>query len=129
VKYFLLSAFIFCLGCACGNNSPAKTADVKIGVSEFLSEKQFDDLFPLRDKFYSYAAFIKAIKEMSFINVKVVRRATSVYQFTRTDKRTGKPVVVRQDPDWNEDWAKKKPDSSYIRPYSPRNAAWRKRKI
>src|SRR6202012_4115487 len=31
-----------------------------------------------------------------------------------TDKSTGKSVVVRQDEDWNVDWAKKKPDSSYI---------------
>lgn len=117
MKYFLLSAFILCLSSACGNNSPIKRAEPKIGVSQFLSEKQFNDLFPLRDKFYSYAAFIKAVKEMSFIKVRVVRRAASVYQFTRTDKRTGKAAVIRQDPDWNEEWAKKKPDSSYTIDY------------
>ena len=118
MKYFLLSVLILCLGSACGNNNPAKHADPKIRVSQFLSEKQFNDLFPQRDKFYSYAAFIKAINEMSRIKVKIVRRAASVYQFTRTDKKTGKAVVVRQDPDWNEGWAKKKPDSSYTIDYS-----------
>jgi len=46
-----------------------------------------------------------------------VKRAVSVYQLTRTDKSTGKAVVVRQDEDWNEDWAKKKPDSSYVIDY------------
>ena len=50
---------------------------------------------------------------MSNIRIKVVKRAVSVYQITRTDKSTGKSVVVRQDEDWNEDWAKKKPDSTY----------------
>jgi predicted chitinase len=54
---------------------------------------------------------------MNLVKVNVVRRAVSVYQITRTDKSTGKSTVVRQDEDWNEDWAKKKPDSSYIVDY------------
>lgn len=54
---------------------------------------------------------------MNLIQVKIVKRAVSVYQFTRTDKRTGKSVIVRQDEDWDEGWAKKKPDSSYIIDY------------
>jgi hypothetical protein len=118
MKYFLLSVLILCLGSACGNNGPAKDGALKISISQFLSEKQFNDLFPQRAQFYSYAAFIRAINEMSMIKVKIVRRAASVYQFTRTDKKTGKAVVVRQDPDWNEDWAKKKPDSSYTIDYA-----------
>jgi hypothetical protein len=116
MKYFLLSALIL-LSSACNSNPPAKGKTQRITVSQFLSEKQFNDLFPQRDKFYSYGSFIGAIKEMSFIKIKVSRRAVSVYQFTRTDKRTGKSVVVRQDPDWNEDWAKKNPDSSYVIDY------------
>jgi hypothetical protein len=82
-------------------------------IADILSEKQFNELFPRRNKFYSYTAFVKAAREMALIKVKVVRRATSVYQFTRTDKSTGKSVIIRQDEDWNEDWAKKKPDSTY----------------
>src|SRR3569833_1461758 len=108
----LLSFALLFLSFKCGgtNNTPPAG---NISVSSFLSEKQFNDLFPMRDKFYTYNAFIKAINEIGHIRIKVVKRAVSVYQITRTDKRTGKSVVVRQDEDWNEDWAKKKPDSSY----------------
>jgi hypothetical protein len=35
----------------------------------------------------------------------------------RTDKATGKTSIVRQDPDWNENWAKVKPDSTYTIDY------------
>ncbi|MFI5139520.1 MAG: chitinase [Sphingobacteriales bacterium] len=71
----------------------------------------------MRNKFYTYASFIKAADELGLIKVKVVRRAVSVYQFTRTSKATGKSAVVRQDEDWNEEWAKKKPDSTYFIDY------------
>ena len=30
---------------------------------------------------------------------------------------TGKSTIIRQDGDWNEDWAKKKPDSTYVIDY------------
>lgn len=86
---------------------PAATA------ANLISEKLFNELFPQRNKFYTYQAFIKAIKELGQIKIKVIRRATSVYQITRTDKTTGKATVVRQDVDWNEAWAKVKPDSVY----------------
>src|SRR6202012_3179971 len=82
-----------------------------------ISEKQFNDLFPQRNKFYTYEAFIKAIRELSLIKVKITRRAVSVYQFIRTDKSTGKSTMIRQDPDWNEPWAKTKPDSTYTIDY------------
>lgn len=85
--------------------------------SKFLSEKQYNDLFPQRDKFYTYQAFIKAVDEMAQVKVKVNRRAVSVYQFVRTDKRTGKDSIVRQDGDWNEEWAKEKPDSTFTVDY------------
>ena len=86
-------------------------------VTSVLSEAQFNALFPQRDKFYTYAAFTKALKEMASVSVKISRRGVSVYQFTRTDKSTGKANIVRQDEDWNEEWAKKKPDSSYVIDY------------
>ena len=114
---FILLSFCLLLSMKCGgaNNQPPPATN--ISVSSFLTEKQFNDLFPQRDKFYTYDAFIKAIDRMRQIKIKVVRRAVSVYQITRTDKRTGKSAIVRQDEDWNEDWAKKKPDSSYIVDY------------
>jgi hypothetical protein len=119
MKAFILLPAIVLLSLisSCSGNIKAESNVQKITIQSFLSEKQFNDLFPLRDKFYSYAAFIKAVKEMNLIKVKIVRRAVSVYQFTRTDKSTGKSAVVRQDADWNEDWAKKKPDSSYVIDY------------
>lgn len=71
----------------------------------------------MHDKFYSYTAFIKAINQLGNIKVKITRRAASVYQIIRTDKTTGKSTIVRQDADWNENWAKAKPDTSYIIDY------------
>ncbi|HVS94063.1 MAG TPA: chitinase [Mucilaginibacter sp.] len=112
---FLPLLVLFSLECG-GSGSTAANSQ-RVRVSSFFSEKQFDDLFPLRDKFYTYSAFMKAVDELGHIKIKVVRRAASVYQITRTDKRTGKPVIVRQDGDWNEDWAKKKPDSTYYVDY------------
>ncbi len=114
---FICICLLLSLKCANSDNGRAKNNADKLSVGNLLTEKQFDALFPMRDKFYTYAAFIKAVKDMSWIKVKVIRRAVSVYQFTRTDKRTGKTVVIRQDEDWNEDWAKKKPDSSYVIDY------------
>ena len=99
----------------CDSNKAAAVSSNS--VPEFLSEKQFNELFPMRDKFYTYASFIKAVKELGYIKVKLARRGVSIYQFTRTDKRTRKSTVIRQDEDWNEPWAKKKPDSTYVIDY------------
>ena len=111
---------------SCGGAGNTKAADSakttaaakpKTSISSILTEKQFNDLFPQRDKFYTYAAFIKAADELGQIDIKISRRAVSVYQFIRTDKKTGKSAVVRQDVDWNEEWAKKKPDSVFTVDY------------
>jgi basic endochitinase B len=110
INLMLLVLMLLSFKClATGNNTIRTDAQ----VSSFLSEKQFNDFFPRHDKFYSYEAFIKAVRQMAAIRIRVVKRAVSVYQITRTDKSKGKSVIVRQDEDWNEDWAKKKPDSSY----------------
>jgi predicted chitinase len=92
-------------------------AGARPSVSTLISEKQFNDLFPQRNKIYTYAAFIKAANDLTNIKVKVTRRAVSVYQLARTDKATGKTTIVRQDPDWNEAWAKVKSDSTYTIDY------------
>jgi hypothetical protein len=118
ISLFLLAAIILPgLKCAGTTNKEGNSSAPKMAITSFLSEAQFNTLFPQRDKFYTYAAFIKAIKEMSLVSIKITRRGVSVYQFIRTDKSTGKSTVIRQDQDWNEDWAKKKPDSSYIIEY------------
>lgn len=102
-------------GLNCSGKSNATSNNTS--VASLISEQQFDALFPMRDKFYSYAAFIKAARELGMIKIRVARRAVSVYQLTRTDRATGKSTIVRQDEDWNEDWAKKKPDSVYYVDY------------
>lgn len=108
---------IISLKYACPVNGQSNSKTQKIAVTGFLSEKEFNTFFPMRNKFYSYRAFVKAVNELGLIKIKVVRRVASVYQFTRTNKSTGKSAVVRQDEDWNEEWAKKKPDSSYVIDY------------
>jgi hypothetical protein len=116
----LVVSTLSCGGSSSTSSSKAPattTAPKQASISSLISEQQFNELFPQRDKFYTYAAFIKAADELGQINIKVTKRALSVYQFTRTDKKTGKSEVVRQDGDWNEDWAKKKPDSTYTVDY------------
>lgn len=113
----LLSALLL-LSFKCGNTAkPAEAAPKPTAAFNLITEKQFNALFPQRNSFYTYGAFIKAIKEMALIKVKITRRAVSVYQFIRTDKSTGKATIIRQDVDWNEAWAKVKPDSTYTIDY------------
>jgi hypothetical protein len=126
------------LSFSCGNGNAKKTAAApaakpRADFSAFLTEQQFNALFPERDKFYTYQAFIKAVNELAQIKVQVTRRAVSVYQFVRTDKSTGKAATVRQDGDWNEAWAKMKPDSTYTVDYgnfcTEKDAAGNKREL
>ena len=99
-------------GFKCGSAAVnATNPQVPKPVSAFFTEKDFNEFFPMRDKFYTYAAFVKALKEMSLIKVKVEKRSVSIYKITRTDKVTGKAKVVRQDDEWDESWAKAKPYS------------------
>lgn len=108
-------------GKSTGNDSSANQAATAgkptPSISTLISEKQFNEMFPQRDKFYTYKAFVQAADDLAKIKLRVGRRAVSVYQLTRTDKSTGKSTVVRQDGDWNENWAKQKPDSVYTVDY------------
>lgn len=106
-----------CHSSTSGNTNDTTSSTNTIPVSSFLSEKEFNSLFPMHDKFYSYASFIKAIDQLGATKVKITRRAASVFQIIRTDKNTGKSTVVRQDADWNQAWAKAKPDISYTIDY------------
>jgi hypothetical protein len=131
----LFTVALLSFKCSNGNTKapPAETPKPKADFSRFLTEQQFNALFPERDKFYTYQAFIKAVNDLAQIKVQVIRRAVSVYQFTRTDKSTGKAAVVRQDGDWNEEWAKVKPDSTYTVDYgnfcTEKDAATNKREL
>ena len=113
ILIFTIPMLLLSLKCGSKNNNAATATN----LTSILPEQQFNTLFPMRDKFYTYAAFIKAARDLGNIKIKVARRAASVYQLTRIDKTTGKSVIVRQDEDWNEDWAKKKPDSVYYIDY------------
>jgi len=115
-----IAGTLLLLSFSCGNAGSStrpitKTQPKKPAVTAaaLINEQQFNQLFPQRNNFYTYQAFTKAINELSQIKIKVTRRAVSVYQIIRTDKITGKASVVRQDVDWNEGWAKAKPDSIF----------------
>lgn len=113
-----LTLLLLLSGFKCGNATVTAVSMAPPPVPfNLITEKQFNNLFPERNKFYTYTAFIRAIRELGMIKVKITRRAVSVYQFVRTDKGTGKTSIVRQDVDWNEPWAKAKPDSTYTIDY------------
>jgi len=115
----LLSATLL-LNAKC-HSTPIQTSNTsitpKIAISSFLSEAEFNTLFPMHNKFYSYSSFVKAVNELGNIKLKITRRSTSIFQIIRTDKNTAKRTIVRQDADWNETWAKAKPDTSYTVDY------------
>lgn len=114
----LMFVTLFMVSVSCGNTGSAAGAKVVApSFSTVISEQQFNSFFPLRDKFYTYAAFIKAVDELGNIKVKVIRQDGWIYQLTRTDKATGKSVVVRQDADFGQAWATKNPAEVYTIDY------------
>src|ERR1700754_1473186 len=115
IASILLLSALFLVSFKCRNTIPKINNANSVG--SMISQQQFNTLFPMHDKFYSYAAFITAVNQLGDVKMKITRRAASVYQFIRTDKHTGKTTTIRQDEDWNETWAKAKPDSSYIIDY------------
>jgi len=117
VIIFALTLLSFKCGSAKENKENANTISPPQQRFDLITEKQFNELFPQRDKFYTYAAFMQAVKELGNIKVQVSRRSLSVYQIVRTDKKTNKASIVRQDIDWEEPWAKVKPDSVFAVDY------------
>lgn len=85
----------------------------KVPFTAIFNWKTYEEMFPLRDPFYTYASFIGAIKALSTIVIKVEKRDTYLFRITRTDRATGKSTVVRQDADWNQPWAKAKTYSQF----------------
>ncbi|MBE9583402.1 hypothetical protein IM792_02995 [Mucilaginibacter sp. JRF] len=116
--YILIPILFIAFGFSCGNRT-AKSENEHINSTPaaIISEQQFNTLFPNRDKFYTYKAFIQAINEMAGVKIKITKRAYQALQMVRTDKKTGKSTVVRQDEGFNEDWARSKPDSVYYIDY------------
>jgi len=118
----LLFGALLMVSISCGNTGNASTAQSaapKPSFSAVISEQQFNAFFPLRDKFYTYKAFIKAVDDLSNIKVKVIRQDGWIYQLTRTDQSTGKSTVVRQDAEFNKPWVTQKgPGEIYTIDYS-----------
>jgi len=113
MKLFVFLPLMLLLSFNCSSNKTTNNSAFNL-----VTEKQFNEIFPRRSQFYTYASFIKAINALSKIQVKVSRRSVSIYQYIRTDKFIGKTAIVRQDEDWNETWAKAKPDSIYTVNYA-----------
>lgn len=99
------------------NDSGHKNA-ISSPFSSLLSAAAFNKLFPLRSKFYSYPSLLKAVQNLAQVKIQVEKRGPFIYKITRTDGRTGKKTVVRQDKDWNEAWAQQKEYSTLTIDYS-----------
>lgn len=89
-----------------------------IPFASLLTPASYNSLFPQRDKFYTYNSLLEAVRNLSQIKVKIEKRGPFIYKITRTDKKTGKQTVVRQDKDWNEPWALQKVLTSITIDYS-----------
>ncbi len=114
-KIIFLSTFAFMLLLFAGFttlNAETKSLN-NTALNTFFTEKIYNDLFPMRNKFYTYQAFSQAIKELSSIKIKVEKRDVWMYKITRTDLSTKKSTVVRQDADWNEPWAQQKKHTAF----------------
>ncbi|MCC8407302.1 chitinase [Mucilaginibacter sp. UR6-1] len=131
--FILIPLLLIALSFSCGNRSAGTTKLSDAKQSGLLTEQQFNALFPNRDRFYTYKAFMQAIDEMAAIKIKITRRAYQALQMARTDKKTGKTTVTRQDEGFNEDWARSKPDSVYYIDYglfcNEKDAAINKREV
>jgi hypothetical protein len=78
----------------------------------FFSEKDFNLFFPQHNQFFSFKSFKQAVAEMSAVKIRIEKRGIWIFKITKTDLVTGKSTVVREDPDWEQGWAKKQPYSS-----------------
>ncbi|MEX8548066.1 MAG: chitinase [Mucilaginibacter sp.] len=106
----LILSFVLMTSFKCPSSTEIEQTKVisKVPFTTMLSQKTFEEMFPQRDPFYTYASFTGAIKALSTVVIKVEKRDTYMFRITRTDRATGKSVVVRQDADWNQPWAKAK---------------------
>ncbi|MGI4750204.1 MAG: chitinase [Janthinobacterium lividum] len=89
-----------------------------MAINTYFTPKLYNDLFPIRNKFYSYSAFLQAIKELSQVKILVERRDIWMYKITRTYLKTNQLTVVRQDEGWNEPWAQQKKYTSFTVDFS-----------
>ncbi|MET4142366.1 chitinase [Pedobacter sp. UYP1] len=119
----IIAAILICLSAVSTasaiklNNSDHKNA-TKPSFPSLLSAAVFNQLFPLRSKFYTYPSLLKAVQNLAQVKIQVEKRGPFIYKITRFDQRTGKKSVVRQDKDWNESWAQQKEYTTITIDYS-----------
>ncbi len=82
---------------------------LKLVAKPIISEQDYNSCFPMRNKFYTYDAFAKAVSAMASVHIKIEKQGDWIYKITRTDRKTNKSIVIRQDQDWDEVCAKAKP--------------------
>ncbi|RAJ25380.1 glycoside hydrolase family 19 protein [Pedobacter cryoconitis] len=119
----IIAVVLICLGAvfpasASELNNPGYKNAAEASFPSLLSAAAFNKLFPLRSKFYTYASLMKAVQNLAQLKVQVEKRGPFIYKITRTDQRTGKKTVVRQDKDWNESWAQQKEYTTITIDYS-----------
>ena len=83
ISFIMLLLPFMLLSLKCGSKGNTGI-NVPSAVS-LISEQQFNALFPMRDKFYTYAAFMRAVKELGAINIRVAKRAAG--HFWQSDHR------------------------------------------
>lgn len=101
IRFILLMVIVLVWSCKEGSGRQINP------IRSILSEKEYNLLFPLRDRFYSYNALLGAVKQMSAIKITIEREGEWIYKITRYDSNKGTSTVLRQDADWDQPWAKK----------------------
>lgn len=104
-KAFILFSFFLLI---CFASAPV-SAQKNTSLSGYFSEKNFNTFFPLRDKFYTYKAFIQAYQELSKSAIKIEKHGNWIYKISITDKKLKTSKIIRLDTDWNADWAQALP--------------------
>lgn len=113
MKILKMSVFFLVMAMATSEASCSLYAQSrKSALLSFFSEKDFNRFFPQHNQFFSYKSLKQAVSEMSVVKIRIEKRGIWIFKITKTDLVTGKSTVVRQDPDWEQDWAKKEPYSS-----------------
>lgn len=79
------------------------------GIRQLLTAARYDALFPMRDRFYTYAALVRAADQLSAIKITIEMRGPFMYRISRTDRSSGTTSIIREDQGWNEAWALAKP--------------------
>lgn len=112
-RIYFLSLLLFTISL----KSAASAVAQRQSSSTLITESDFNRLFPLRNKFYTYTAFIQAVQELKSLDIQVETKGPFLIRMTRKDKNKDSKVVVREDVGWNEAWAQDEPRGIYDIPF------------